>query len=187
MQRKIILGEKELVYTLRRRRGTRRMSLSVNCDAEVAIAAPYFVPIYLLEKFIREKADWLFEKIEWHKKNDIHKIKNSHKDYLLLKSQALRLARKKLEEYNKIYNFSYKKICIRNQKSRWGSCSARGTLSFSYRIALLPEHLADYIIVHELCHLKEMNHSSRFWALVAREIPDYRQRRLGLKKVGNNV
>ncbi len=181
MQHKILLGDKELTYTLRKKRGTRRVSLSVNCDAEVSVTAPYFFSVYLLEKFIKEKSDWLWKKIEYRKQNPVNKISCSHKTYLLHKSRALRLVRVKLAEFNKFYNFSYRKVCIKNQKSCWGSCSGRGTLSFSYRLAFVPERLAEYVVVHELCHLKEMNHSSRFWALVAQTIPDFKQRRTELK------
>ena len=85
----------------------------------------------------------------------------------------MKLATERIAHFNKEYGFVFKKISIRNQKTRWGSCSKTGTISFNYKIALLPPQLRDYIIVHELCHVGEMNHSRRFWALVARTIPDY--------------
>ncbi len=147
------------------------------------MTAPRWVPIWQLENFIREKADWLLEKIAWMKKNKPARstLKGQRQEYLAHKSRALELARRKLEELNETYNFSYKKICVRNQKSRWGSCSRAGALSFNYKIALLPAKLAEYIIAHELCHLGEMNHSRKFWALVAAAVPDYRQRRKELE------
>jgi len=74
-------------------------------------------------------------------------------------------------------------VKIRDQSSRWGSCSWKGNLNFSYKLVLLPEHLADYVVVHELCHLREMNHSPRFWALVSQTVPDYRAKRRELKKL----
>jgi len=72
-------------------------------------------------------------------------------------------------------------VSIRNQKTRWGSCSRQKNLSFSYRLFLLPPRFCDYVIVHELCHLKEMNHSPKFWALVARTFPDYKKLRREMK------
>ncbi len=99
------------------------------------------------------------------------------------KAQAETLVRERLEYFNAIYNFKYNKITIRNQRSRWGSCSKKGNINFNYKIALISPELADYIIVHELCHLGEFNHSKKFWDLVAKTIPEYRERRAELKKV----
>jgi predicted metal-dependent hydrolase len=87
------------------------------------------------------------------------------------------LVHQKLEAWNKFYDLKYNKVAIRNQRSRWGSCSKKGNLNFNYRILRLPPELQDYIIVHELCHLAQFDHSKAFWALVAKTIPDYVARR----------
>lgn len=91
------------------------------------------------------------------------------------------LVHERLAFFNAHYNFKIGKIAIRNQRSRWGSCSKKGNLNFNYRIALLPAHLVDYIIVHELSHISEFNHSKDFWSLVAETLPDWRARRRELK------
>ena len=106
--------------------------------------------------------------------------------YQKYKTEARILVGQKLEKYNQVYNFKYNRVSIKNQRSRWGSCSRLGNLNFNYRLASLPAELADYIIVHELCHLKEMNHSARFWQLVAQTMPDYLERRQGLRKIRIN-
>jgi len=76
-----------------------------------------------------------------------------------------------------------KKVLVKNQKRRWGSCSSRGTINLNYRVLLLPQCLRDYVIIHELCHLREMNHSSRYWRLVESHCPDYRLLIAKLRKV----
>lgn len=81
----------------------------------------------------------------------------------------------RLAYFNQFYNFSYNKVFIKNQKTRWGSCSSKGNLNFSYRIIFLSPEAQDYLIVHELCHLKEFNHSQKFWDLVAKQVPNWQE------------
>ncbi len=99
------------------------------------------------------------------------------------KEAARTLVHSKLAEWNAHYGFTYQRVAIRDQHSRWGSCSKKGNLNFNYRLALLPERLVDAVIVHELCHLKEFNHSKRFWDLMAETIPDHKTRKAELAKV----
>lgn len=95
------------------------------------------------------------------------------KHYTEHKEQARALILKRIEHYNRHYQFTYKRVAIRNQRRCWGSCSSLKNLNFNYKILLLPDHLQDYIVVHELCHLAELNHGKRFWELVAQQIPNY--------------
>lgn len=104
-------------------------------------------------------------------------------EYLKHREAARALVATRIEALNAVYGFSYGKVAIRNQRSRWGSCSKKGNLNFNYRIVLLSPQLADYIIVHELCHLKEFNHSNNFWNLVAVACPEYATLRAELKKI----
>lgn len=94
-------------------------------------------------------------------------------EYLKRKDGALAMLSQRVEELNKIYNFKYNQIRIKNQKTRWASCSKKGNLNFNYRILFLSKDMADYIVAHELCHLKEFNHSKDFWNLVEIAVPDY--------------
>jgi hypothetical protein len=98
------------------------------------------------------------------------------------REEARALVHLKIAFWNSHYKLPLRKVFIKNQKTRWGSCSSKGNLNFSYRIVYLPEELRDYLIVHELCHLREFNHSKNFWNLVAETIPDYEKRRAALKK-----
>ncbi|MFH1789515.1 MAG: M48 family metallopeptidase [bacterium] len=95
--------------------------------------------------------------------------------YLKFKELARQFVRQRVDFYNRYYNYSYNRIFIKNQKTRWGSCSENRNLNFNYRIIFFPPRVADYIIVHELCHLKEMNHSKRYWAIVSIIFPDYKK------------
>jgi hypothetical protein len=84
------------------------------------------------------------------------------------------LVENRLSYFNKLYNFEINRIAIKNTKSRWGSCSKKKNLNFNYRIIFLEPKFADYLVVHELCHLGEFNHSKKFWNLVEKTIPDYK-------------
>ena len=96
------------------------------------------------------------------------------KHYAEHKEAARVLCHERLEHYNQYYNLQFNRVAIRNTRSRWGSCSSKKNLNFNYRILFLEPELQDYLIVHELCHLQEMNHASQFWALVAEQIPEYK-------------
>lgn len=106
----------------------------------------------------------------------------SRKEYLQYRESARTLVTKQLEHFNTYYHLEYNRVSIKNQRTKWGSCSSRKNLNFSYRIVFLPPHLQDYLIVHELCHLKEMNHGEHFWNLVAETIPDCKKFNSELKK-----
>ena len=105
------------------------------------------------------------------------------RDYLKYKEHARALVKQRLAQYNQVYWFKINRVAIKNTKSRWGSASKKGNLNFNYRLVLLPQALADYVIVHELCHLGEFNHSKRFWGLVAQTIPNYIAMRKAFKSI----
>lgn len=183
MKKKIELDKKKVEYTLKVSRRARRMRLAIYCGGDFVVTVPRNMRESIIEKFIIEKSQWILGKLEYFKSFSAQPAKKgAKKDYEEYKGRALALVIKRIEYFNKIYGFKFNKISIRNQKTRWGSCSIKGNLNFNYKIALLGEKLADYIIVHELCHLKEFNHSQKFWNLVAEAIPDYRQIRKELKK-----
>ncbi len=185
MKKQIELHKKKVEYTLKVSKRARRMRLAIYCDGGFVVTAPRNISNNIIEQFIIRKSQWILDKLEYFKgiSGKIN-VKGTENDYASYKDQALVLAEKRIEYFNKIYGFKFNKINIKNQKTRWGSCSRKGNLNFNYKIALLPEKLADYIIVHELCHLKEFNHSQKFWNLVAKAIPDYLEIRNELKTSG---
>lgn len=114
-------------------------------------------------------------------------MRGRRREYLRYREEARALVHARIAHYVSLGEQAPKAVRIKNGKSRWGSCSARGNLNFHYKLALLPPRLADYVIVHELCHLRELNHSPRFWALVAAHIPDHRALRRALAAAGRTL
>jgi hypothetical protein len=102
------------------------------------------------------------------------------------REQARNIVDYKIDYFNKFYGFQINRIAIKNTKTRWGSCSSKGNLNFNYKIIFLKQELADYLIVHELCHLGELNHSKRFWDLIAKTLPDYYNLNKELRKIPVN-
>jgi predicted metal-dependent hydrolase len=174
-------------YTLNpTRRTNKNIRITITRDGQVKVSKPEFITIAQVEAFIFSKSAWInnhLNRIKFTQIKEPQTPKLTRKDYLLYKKTALALVTKKLVLYNQHYKFDYKNISIKNTKTRWGSCSKRGNLNFNYKIALIPEHLADYIIVHELCHLGQFNHSQKFWDLIAETVPDYQDRVRELKGI----
>ena len=176
MEKEIRRGGKKINYDLRVSKRARRLRLAIYCDGRCIVTAPRFMPDFLINKFITEKYDWIINKIDFLKRfNYKYKAGGSREEYLEHKETAEQIAKERIGYFNQFYNFRVNKINVKNQKSRWGSCSKKGNLNFNYKIAALPEELRDYVVVHELCHLAEFNHSKNFWNLVGQAIPDYRE------------
>ena len=140
------------------------MSLNVAEDGTITVRAPYRMAARAADAFVEGHSEWILSRIQAYEK-----LKEERPVYTDEEREAGReRAGKKLEE----------------QKTRWGSCSAKGNLNFNWKLILMPEEILDYLVVHELAHRIEMNHSPAFWRVVEREIPDYEERRMWLKKNG---
>lgn len=157
------------------------MWISVSIEGVVVVTAPRVASTTLVERFVTKHSDWIERHVARARQRTVMRI--PRKDVGALKRKARALTETLCERFAKHYNLSYKKIAIRAQKSRWGSCSITGNLSFNYKIAVLPPHMADYIVVHEICHLAHMNHSKKFWDMVAQTVPDHRELRRQLRKM----
>lgn len=184
MKKYIELQEQHIEYTVKESRRARRMRLAISPSKGLVATIPSGMSLGTLEEFIFEKSEWIIKKLEYFKKfSGVVLPRSTRNDYLKHKESARALMHEKVEYFSSTYGFSYSKISVKNQKTCWGSCSKRGNLNFNYKILFLPEQAQDYIVVHELCHLKELNHSKKFWALVAEIVSDYAEIRKDLKKI----
>lgn len=169
------------------RSNRRTISLEITKEGTVQVRAPYGVLEAEIFQFVNSKQDW----IEKHLQKIQEKIERttsfeqlSYEQIQELAQQALKVLPKRTAYYAKIMGVNYGRITIRNQKTRWGSCSSKGNLNFNCMLMLMPPEIQDYVVVHELCHRKEMNHSAKFWAEVEKVLPDYKERRKWLKENG---
>lgn len=183
--KKITLKNEKIEYTVRKHRRAKRLKLAISCDGNCVVTLPWYMGMGSAEQFVQQNAAWVLEKLKTMKKIGRQSIfsRNNANEYQKLKEYARVMVLKRLEKYAEIYGFKYNKVTIRNQKTRWGSCSSKANLNFNYKIVLLPQRYADYVIVHELCHIKEFNHGKRFWNLVAETFPDYEKIVAELKKL----
>ncbi|MBI5530030.1 MAG: M48 family metallopeptidase [Candidatus Doudnabacteria bacterium] len=172
-------------YQIKVSRRARKMRLAVACDSTVTLTLPSGMAIRAAEKFVAAKLSWIKRALEYFKTHPVKpKAKAVRGEYKKFKHQALSLAQAKVKQWAEFYGVNYQRISIKNQKTRWGSCSRKGNLNFNYRIVHLRSELLDYLVVHEVCHLKEFNHSRKFWAEVAKAAPNYKQLRAELRAYG---
>jgi hypothetical protein len=155
------------------------MRLSIK-NGQCIVSVPKYIPTILIksqiEKFIQSKEEWIKKHLEKHTSEKL-----SPKEYKEKKQILLTYIQERLKYFNQLYNFKYNAVKVKNMSSRWGSCSKKGNLNFNIKLVSLTEKQCDYVIVHELCHLKEFNHGINFWNLVLKTIPDYKTIRRSIK------
>ncbi|MDZ7726046.1 MAG: M48 family metallopeptidase [Candidatus Campbellbacteria bacterium] len=179
----VLENGKKLTYFWRVSNRARRIRIEVQKNGRVTIILPNKLPHFFAKRFAKRKEGWILKKLFLVKDLEDKTVpKYSKADYLKKKEEAGLLISERVEFFNSHYNFSYNQVRIKNQKTRWGSCSSKKNLNFSYKVIYLPPRLRDYIVVHELCHLRELNHSSEFWALVGEIFPDHKILRRKLKE-----
>ncbi|MFA6393675.1 MAG: M48 family metallopeptidase [Patescibacteria group bacterium] len=175
---------REVPCVIKKSPTARRFYIFVRRDGKIVGVIPRGGKLEQIESFIERKTSWI-EKALYRVEHDVPGIleSSSKEEFLKKKDRALELVRDRIRHFNDFYNFKFSRAAVKIQKKRWGSCSRQGSLNFNYKIGELSDRLADYLVVHELCHLKEMNHSARFWDLVKKTIPDYRELRRELRKI----
>lgn len=167
-------------YEIKESARARHARITIHPDGRVVVTKPPRVSVRSIERFVEEKRAWielhrsrLVRKRSKEPRIELPRPRRGSRAYKEAVAAARVLTTERLAYFNEFYGFTYGSISIRNQKTRWGSCSARNNLSFNYKIVYLPSELSDYIIVHELCHTKQHNHSDKFWAQVERQVPSH--------------
>ena len=198
----------DIQYAIKVNHRAKRISLTVKRDGSCVVTVPFRrssifqnLLIKKAEYFVATKKEWIEVQREKYRKLQ-EKIKairgedssvDANAKFLPESQSALKLSEKelklrtlnivqeRLKHFNQFYNFSYKDVRVKKVSTRWGSCSRRGNLNFSHKLALLRSEEIDYVVVHELCHLAEFNHGPKFWKLVEQTIPNYIQIRKGMR------
>lgn len=147
---------------------------------DFVVTAPITLSISEIKEFVESQKKWMSKRLQDQKNKFILPELPFSDD---TKRAAKILVLNLIEQYKHLYPYQYQRITIKDLQSKWGSCSVKRNLNFNYRIIALPEHLAAYLVVHELCHLAELNHSVHFWNLVAKAFPEHQKLRKALHKV----
>ncbi len=175
-----------------RRSKRKTISIEITGEGKVIVRAPERAPLSEINKFIGEKSDWIDKHLirireRQKEKEGEPSEKLTEQEVKLLITRAKRIIPQKVRYFAEIAGVDYGRITIRMQRSRWGSCSGKGNLNFNCLLMRTPDKIVDYVVVHELCHRKEMNHSSRFWAEVEKILPDYKESRKWLREHENEI
>jgi predicted metal-dependent hydrolase len=167
-----VIGGERVPYRVRVSDRARRLRLSINERRELVITLPKRASLVSAERFVYEKAVWIIrQRQRMEKIPERTVVPGGYWHFVGHKADARRLIMELIEELNKVYQVTIPKVTVRNPRTRWGSCSRDGRLSFSYKIMFLPTSVQRYIVAHELSHRKEFNHSKKFWAWVKKTIP----------------
>lgn len=174
------------------RSNRKTVAIQVNSDLSVTVRAPRSVSEKDIEEILKKKEAWISKHIEKIKETKERfeaepTEKLTREKVIALADEALKVIPERVEYFAKVIGVTYGKITVRNQKTRWGSCSSKGNLNFNCLLMLAPPEVLDYVVVHELCHRKQMNHSKAFWLEVEKVLPDYKEARKWLKEEGSQM
>lgn len=174
------------------RSNRKTVAIQVNSNLSVTVRAPRSVSEKDIEEILKKKEAWISRHIEKIKKTKERfeaepTEKLTREKVIALAEEALKVIPERVEYFAKVIGVTYGKITVRNQKTRWGSCSSKGNLNFNCLLMLAPPEVLDYVVVHELCHRKQMNHSKAFWLEVEKVLPNYKEVRKWLKEEGSQM
>ena len=166
----------------------RTIAIEVKKDLRIVVRVPLEMKDNDIQRFVMEKQRWIEKHLQIIKKrNEEKETPFTVEEIHALADAALKDLLQRVAKYAPIVGVTVGRITIRNQRSRWGSCSAKGNLNFNCLLMLCPEEVRDYVVVHELCHRKELNHSPAFWSLVECVLPGYKEQYHWLKENGSKI
>lgn len=161
----------------------RTISLSISRQGEIVVRAPLAMPEKAVGEFVEKHSGWIEKNLSRMREAGQNRIELTEADIERLRTEAGQYMKERTFYFADIMGVEPREIKITLARSRWGSCSARNTVCYSYKVMLLPKELIDYIIVHELAHITEKNHSKKFYDIIAGFMPDYRERESKIKEI----
>ena len=170
------------------RSSRKTLAVQIRADGTVIARAPLRMPKDRILCFLSEKASWI--RMQQGRMQEREKMRQQARIHLdaaqekELRERAKSVLAQRTAYFARQIGVTYGRITVRDQKNRWGSCSQTGNLNFNFRLILAPLEVLDYVVVHELCHRRQMNHSTQFWQEVAQVLPDYRKRKAWLTENG---
>ncbi len=168
-------------------RRARHINISIKPFLGIRVAVPYGLSYKSAEEVVRSKTNWIKRNVEKLKQlEQKHKINSKNINDMDIRVAKIKLI-DRLNELSEKYGFIYNNVRIKNQKTRWGSCSARNNINFNIKLILLPQHLIDYVILHELLHTKIKNHSKAFWNAMNIYVNNVKSLNKELKIYGMNI
>lgn len=171
-------------YTLIRS-DRKTVAIQIKPDGTIVVRAPRRMPRSEIGAFLNSKRDWIQKHLSAFPAEAQSKLTDAQIAHL--REQARKIITARVAHFAPIVGVTCGRISIRTQRTRWGSCSAEGNLNFNALLTLAPMEVLDYVVVHELCHRKQMNHSQKFWAQVEAVLPDYREAKHWLKANGGSL
>ncbi len=170
------------------RSSRKTLAVQIRADGTVIARAPLRMPKDRILCFLSEKASWIrMQQVRMQEREKMRQQARIHLDAAQekeLRERAKSVLAQRTAYFARQIGVTYGRITVRDQKTRWGSCSQTGNLNFNFRLILAPLEVLDYVVVHELCHRRQMNHSAQFWQEVAQVLPDYRKRKAWLTENG---
>ena len=172
----------------------RSFAIEIGMDKKIKVRVPRRASKAQIEEMLKAKHDWILKTLDKIEQGNTAEARDyeeakplSSEEVKKLKKEARNHLASMTEYWAEKIGVSYGRISIRGQKTRWGSCSSKGNLNYNYLLLLCPDEVAEYVVIHELCHRIHMNHSKRFWEKIEEFCPNYRQARKWLKQNGNSL